>query len=130
MKASEIETAIANYSPCARPTCGRTLAQHHRKGLYLVCEESGCEHFQRASNKGSGQIVFRSLRARVTVHSESDSRWIFQSEKTGNSPPDPFSLRGDLVHECSDMLYGLQEALGSPPGDLVCQVTEEWSCAG
>ena len=45
----DLETAMANCPPCARPTCGRALAQHHRKGLYLACEESGCEHFQRAS---------------------------------------------------------------------------------
>jgi hypothetical protein len=75
-------------------------------------------------------IDFKALRASVTVHSESDSRWNFHKEKAGNSPPDQFSLRGDLVNECSEQLYKLQEALGTPPCDLVFKVTEEWSSSG
>lgn len=75
-------------------------------------------------------IDFRALRAKVSIHSKSDSRWNFQAEKAGNSPPDPFSLRGDLVKECSEKLYKLQEVLGPPPGDLVFKVEEEWSLTG
>jgi hypothetical protein len=72
-------------------------------------------------------IDFKALRANVTVRSESDSRWNFHREKTGNSPPDRLSLRGDLVNECSERLYKLQEVLGNPPSDLVFKVAEEWS---
>jgi hypothetical protein len=75
-------------------------------------------------------IDFKALRATVTVHSESDPRWNFCSEKVGNSPPDHFSLRWDLVNECSEKLYRLQEELGALPGDLLFRVAEEWSSAG
>jgi hypothetical protein len=76
------------------------------------------------------EIDFKALRASVVVSSESDSRWNFQEEKAGREPPDQFSLRGDLVSECSGKLYKLQESLGVPPRDLVFKVIEEWSSAG
>ena len=75
-------------------------------------------------------LDFKALRASVSVHSESNSRWNFQAEKVGKSPPDQFSLRGDLVNECSEKLYKLQETLGDIPADLVFTVTEEWSSTG
>lgn len=72
-------------------------------------------------------IDFKALRAKVSVRSESDSRWNFQVEKVGNSPPDQFSLHADLVHEGSEKLYRLQKVSGPPPGDLVFKVEEDWS---
>jgi hypothetical protein len=41
-----VDEEVSRCPSCARPSCGRPLAQHHRRGLYLACVESGCEHFQ------------------------------------------------------------------------------------
>lgn len=72
-------------------------------------------------------INFKALRATVTVSSNKDSRWDFQGERAGHEPPDAFSLRGDLISDCTEKLYKLQETLGPPPADLIFKVAEEWS---
>jgi hypothetical protein len=69
----------------------------------------------------------KALRATVTVSSKKDSRWDFQSAIAGREPPDAFSLRTDLVSDCTNKLFKLQETLGPPPADLIFKVEEEWS---
>jgi hypothetical protein len=75
------------------------------------------------------EIDFRALKASVFVYSETDSRWCFNVEKMGNTPPQIFSLHADVVNEVSEKLYQLQEKLGPPPSDLLFRVVEDWSFA-
>lgn len=72
-------------------------------------------------------INFGAIRATVTISSEKDPRWSYRTSKIGSTPPDQFSLRGDLVNNGSNKLYELQETFGAPPDDLVFLIEEEWS---
>ena len=77
--------------------------------------------------KYNNDFDFKALRATVTVSSKKDSRWDFQDTKAGHEPPDAFSLRTDLVSDCTNKLYELCELFGPPPADLIFKVEEEWS---